>query len=54
MDAAVEIFTDQYKNNHSNNIFAGERQNKIKICAYGGNVSIRDVESYGLNQVMDL
>ena len=46
--SSVEIFTDQYQNNHSNNIFAGDGQNQLKLRAYGGSVTIRDVETYGL------
>lgn len=46
--SSLEIFTDQYQNNHSNNIFAGDAQNQLKIRAYGGSVIIRDIETYGL------
>lgn len=46
--SSIEIFTDQYRNNHSNNIFAGNGQNQLKICAYGGSAVIRDIEAYGL------
>jgi len=46
--SSVEIFTDQYQNNHSNNIFAGDGQNQLKLRAYGGSVTIRNVETYGL------
>lgn len=31
--SSLEIFTDNYQNNHSNNIFAGNEQNGIKMCA---------------------
>ena len=46
--SSIEIFADQYRNNHSNNIFAGNGQNRLKICAYGGSAVIRDIEAYGL------
>lgn len=46
--SSLEIFTDQYQNNHSNNIFAGDAQNQLKIRAYGGRVVIKKYESYGL------
>ena len=46
--SSIEIFTDQYRNNHANNIFAGDTQNQIRIRAYGGSVTLRKVETYGL------
>lgn len=46
--SSLEIFTDQYQNNHSNNVFAGDEQNQLRIRARGGSVSIRDIETYGL------
>lgn len=46
--SSLEIFTDQYQNNHSNNIFAGDAQNQLMIRAYGGRAVIRKFESYGL------
>lgn len=49
--SSLEIFADQYRNNHSNNIFASEAQNQLKIRAYGGNVNIRGLESYGLRKL---
>jgi len=48
--SSLEIFTDQYQNNHSNNIFAGDAQNQLKIRAYGGSAVIRKYESYGLKR----
>lgn len=48
--SSIEIFTDQYQNNHSNNIFATDAQNQIKIRAYGGNVVIKNMETYGLKE----
>ena len=46
--SSIEIFTDNYQNNHSNNIFAGNEQNGIKMCACGGKVTVTDIEAYGL------
>lgn len=48
--SSLEIFTDQYQNNHSNNIFSGNAQNGIRIRAYGGKAVIRQYESYGLSE----
>lgn len=48
--SSLEIFTDQYQNNHSNNIFAGDAQNQLKIRAYGGSAIIKDIETYGLKK----
>lgn len=47
--SSLEIFTDRYRNNHSNNIFAGNGQNELKLRAFGGSVAIKDIEAYGLN-----
>jgi beta-fructofuranosidase len=49
--SSLEIFTDQYQNNHSNNIFAGNAQNQLKIRALGGRAVIKDYQSYGLKNV---
>ena len=48
--SSLEIFTDRYQNNHSSNIFAGDAQNQLKICAYGGSVVIKDYEAYGMQE----
>ena len=48
--SSLEIFTDDYKNNHSNNIFAGDEQNEIKMSAFGGQVTVKDIETYGLSK----
>lgn len=48
--SSVEIFTNQYQNNHSNNIFAGVEQNQLKIRAYGGSVIIKDIQMYKLKE----
>lgn len=37
-----------YRNNHSNNIFAGETQNQLKIRAIGGSAVIKEIETYGI------
>ena len=46
--SSLEIFTDNYRNNHSNNIFAGETQNQLKIRAIGGSAVIKEIETYGI------
>lgn len=48
--SSLEIFTDQYQNNHSNNVFAENAQNQLKIRAYGGRAVIREYESYGMQE----
>lgn len=50
--SSLEIFTDQYRNNHSNNIFAGNDQDAISISAFGGRAVIRDYEAYGLQECL--
>lgn len=50
--SSLEIFTDRYRNNHSNNIFAGDEQNEIKIYTCGGTAFIKDFEAYGLKRSM--
>lgn len=39
--SSLEIFTSEYQNNHSNNIFAGNFQNQLKVRAYGGSVATK-------------
>lgn len=46
--SSLEIFADQYRNNHANNIFAEASQNQLKIRAHGGKVVLKDIEAYGL------
>lgn len=46
--SSLEIFTNQYQNNHSNNIFAPDTQNQLKIRTHGGSAVIRNLESYEL------
>lgn len=50
--SSVEVFADRYQNNHSNNIFAGESQRQLNICAYGGQAVIRNMDSYGIRNCM--
>ncbi|MCI5759152.1 MAG: glycoside hydrolase family 32 protein [Eubacterium sp.] len=51
--SSIEIFTDDYTNNHSNNVFAGEDQRDIFIRAEGGSFLIRNFESYGMQSCYD-
>ncbi|BFL13984.1 glycoside hydrolase family 32 protein [[Clostridium] hylemonae] len=46
--SSLEIFADHYKNNHSNNVYAGNEQNGINVYANGGRVCLENIESYGL------
>ena len=48
--SSIEIFTDQYQNNHANNVFAGNAQNQIRIRAVGGRAVISEYESYGMKE----
>lgn len=48
--SSLEIFADQYQNNHSNNVYAGNEQNGIRIRAYGGKAVIKQYESYGMGE----
>ncbi|MCD8217711.1 MAG: glycoside hydrolase family 32 protein [Clostridiales bacterium] len=48
--SSLEIFTDQYRNNHSVNVFAGDGQNQILVSAAGGTVILEDIEGYGLTE----
>ena len=45
---SLEIFTNQYQNNHSSNIYPESGQNRMFIRAIGGDAVIRRIESYGL------
>lgn len=45
---SLEIFTNQYQNNHSSNIYPEDTQNQIFIRSKGGNAILRRIESYGL------
>lgn len=46
--SSVEIFADQYSNNHSNNVFGTDVQNQTFLCTHGGKAVIRSMETYGL------
>ncbi|SNX54412.1 glycoside hydrolase family 32 protein [Thermoanaerobacterium sp. RBIITD] len=50
--SSIEVFTDNYQNNHSGNIFAGNNQNKNYIVAKNGTVAIRKLYSWGMKTVM--
>ena len=45
---SLELFTDNYQNNHSMNVFAGNEQNKIYFQAVEGSVVLENVEVYGI------
>ena len=49
--SSLEIFTDGYSNNHSNNIFAGNDQTGISLCACNGRATLTGIEAYGLKGV---
>lgn len=46
--SSLELFTDNYQNNHSMNVFAGNEQNKIYFQAVEGSVVLENVEVYGI------
>lgn len=46
--SSLEIFTDQYQNNHSMNIFARKQQNRIFLQTVGGKAILESVEGYEL------
>ena len=46
--SSIEIYTDNYTNNHSNNVYAGDEQNAITVRAEGGKAVLCNYESYGL------
>ena len=48
--SSLEIFTDDYRNNHANNVFAGSEQNQIRLFACGGRVTLADIETYGMEE----
>lgn len=49
--SSLEIFTDHYRNNHSNNIFAGDEQSGIILRSFGGRTVLRQIDSYGMEKV---
>lgn len=48
--SSIEIFSDQYQNNHANNVFAVGLQNQIAARAYEGRVVVNHYESYKINE----
>ena len=50
--SSVEIFTTNYCNNHSLNVFADRKQNGIFFHACGGSVTISGLETYGLERTI--
>lgn len=52
--SSLEIFVDQYRNNHSNNIFAEASQNQLRVRAHGGYVTLKDIETYELTPAASL
>lgn len=48
--SSVEIFTNQYRNNHSLNIYAGGAQNQTYLCSCGGQTVLKKIETYGLKE----
>lgn len=48
--SSIEIFSDGYRNNHSNNIFANDEQNGLSVRACGGIVTLENIEGYGLKE----
>ena len=48
--SSLEIFTDDYSNNHSMNVYASSEQNGIRIYAEGGTARITDMQSWGMEE----
>lgn len=46
--SSIEIFTNGYQNNHSNNVFAGNCQNQVWIRTHDGKVVLKDIEIFEL------
>jgi beta-fructofuranosidase len=46
--SSIEIFTDDYKTNHSCNVFASTSQNRNYIVAHHGKVSIKKLETWAI------
>lgn len=46
--SSIEIFTSDYQNNHSNNVFAGKCQNQLWIRTTGGKAVLKNIEIYEL------
>ena len=50
--SSLEIFTSNYTNNHSLNVYAPQEQNGICLVARGGSASIPALESHALSQTV--
>ena len=48
--SSVEIFADNYQNNHAVNVFAGKEQNQIRIRTQRGRAVVKTYESYGMKE----
>ena len=48
--SSVEVFANQYRNNHSLNIYAGSTQNETYLCSCGGKTVLKKIEAYGLKE----
>lgn len=50
--SSIEVFSDNYQNNHSNNLFASSKQNKNYILAEGGVAVLKELTSWGLRKTI--
>jgi len=50
-NSSVEIFTDNYTNNHSTNIYATKEQNRVYFDTLNGSIKIENLEIYTLKNV---
>lgn len=50
---SLEIFSEHYRTNHSNNIYASAAQNKNYLRAVGGKVWVKSVRTYKMNACME-
>ncbi len=48
--SSLEIFADDYRNNHSMNVFAGSGQNGIRMFSRGGSTAVTGMESYRMEE----
>ena len=46
--SSIELFTDDYRTNHSCNVFPREGQNKNYIAAYGGTLFVKKIKTWQL------
>ncbi|HHV10371.1 MAG TPA: glycoside hydrolase family 32 protein [Clostridiales bacterium] len=51
--SSIEVFTDDYKTNHSCNVFAGNGQNQNAIVAKNGELKVISLKTWGMIKVMD-